>query len=291
MKSASSRTYILPTGYGLSFAIVCLFLLAVAFASSNNAIYLLCFVMSSLGIQSLVLTNKNTENVEINALEIPDFHADESGFAIVTVHNASIEDAHSLRCEFALKTMKNSWTMLPHLKPGERARLRIPVEQKHSGRYAIPKLKLSSDFPFYLSRSWKMHAAQTNYYVYPPRKGVKAFSQKAYALQQKDEIIQDEFKGHRDYRENDSPRSIDWKVSSRLQKTTVKEYETEGTKKVMLRWQDVEATGDADKKAQLSLWIDLAEKNEYQYGLVLPHLDIELGSGAKHKSQCLRALV
>jgi uncharacterized protein (DUF58 family) len=287
VKSPSSKTYILPTGYGVSFAVVCIFLLAIAFASTNNAVYLLCFVMASLGVQSLIITNKNIENTQVENLEIPDFFADEAGAALVNLHNSSISVVESLRYDLG----KEAPVTMDRLQAGERRLLRIPLAPRMAGRHRSPRLKISSDFPFYFSRSWKTYQREVEFYVYPPRVGVRDFSSKAFLLQATEAETQDDFKGHRDYRENDSPRSIDWKVSSRLQKTTVKEYDQQASKKIWLRWEDCAATSDYERLSQLSLWIDLAERRDYEYGVMLPHRVIEFNKGPAHKALCLRALL
>jgi uncharacterized protein (DUF58 family) len=289
VKSPSSRTYILPTGYGFSFAAVCIFLLAVAFASTNNAVYLLCFVMSSLAVQSLVITNKNIEKLDVTHLEVADFFADELGYAKVSVQNTLLNDIENIQYEFDKKKPTN----VSRMRPGERQQVQVALGLATSaaGRQTCPKLRISSDFPFFFARSWKTYQSDIQFYVYPARKGLSPFSASAYLLHDADAQTQDEFKGHRDYRDNDSPRSIDWKVTSRLQKITVKEYDSEGTKKIWLRWQDTPVGSDSDRKSQLSLWIDLADKKDFEFGLILPSRTIDFGKGPNHKTLCLRALV
>lgn len=243
--------------------------------------------MSSLAVQSLVITNKNIEKIEVTSVEVADYFADETGYAKVSIHNPLLSDLENIVFEFE----KKNPVSVAKLRPGERRQVQIPLSLKSSGKHYCPKLKISSDYPFFFARSWKTFQSENAFFVYPPRVGQNAFSANAFLLHDSETETQDEFKGHRDYRDNDSPRAIDWKVTSRLQKMTVKEYDSQGAKKIWLRWQDVPVAFAQNRAAQLSLWIDLADKMNFEYGLILPHQTIEFGLGPTHKTLCLRALV
>jgi uncharacterized protein (DUF58 family) len=277
----------LPTVYGFCFAAVCMFLLAIAYASTNNAVYLLCFVISALGIQSLIITNKNTDKMRVNQLEIPDFFADEPGFGLLHIANADTTPARNFRCEMVGEPAVE----VEIFHPEERRPLRLPISTKPAGFHKAPKVKVSSDFPFYFSRSWRTYVQPFDFAVYPARVGTSQFSSNAFLANGAETETQDDFKGHRDYRDNDTPRSIDWKVSSRVQKLTVKEYDQQSAKKIRLRWQDANAPTDAQRRSQLSLWVDLAEKRDFEYAVELPSRTIDFGRGPAHKALCLRALL
>jgi uncharacterized protein (DUF58 family) len=155
----------------------------------------------------------------------------------------------------------------------------------------LPPLRISSDFPFHFARSWKKHYSTLTFGVFPARKGQLEFPARAFADLNLQTPNQDDFKSHRDYQNTDSQRRIDWKVTARMDKMMVKEYDQQTTTKVTLRWDDCPQPSDDEKKSQLSLWIDLAEKKNFEYALRIPGASLDFGKGPQHRLQCLRALL
>ncbi|MBC7370536.1 MAG: DUF58 domain-containing protein [Bdellovibrionaceae bacterium] len=281
------KTYILPTLYGVAFGFVCILILGIAFASTNNAVYFLCFLLTVLGVQSLVTTNKNTERFDISRIEVEDFFADETGFARIYLHNQSAEDLHQV----SLETASASKIEVLVLRSHERKEIQMPIAIAKPGLHQFPPVKVSSDFPFYFARSWKKHYGDLKFAVFPSRRGQIEFPAEAFADIHLQQLNQDEFKSHREYETSDSPRRIDWKVTARLDKMMVKEYDQQTTTKVTLRWEDCPQSNPDDKKSQLSLWIDLAEKKNFEYAVILPGFHIEFGKGPQHRLNCLRSLL
>jgi len=281
------KTYIMPTMYGVAFGFICILLLAIGFASANNAIYFLCFFMVALGSQSLVLTNGTTEKMKIAHLHAEDFFADEVGSLRLSLHNPSKEDLRGVQ----LSIDANSLVDISRLKAGEHRDVTLPLTVTTPGFVKIPNVRVSSDFPYHFSRSWKKYLSDLSVSVYPARRGSAQFAKTAFTARNNESQNLDDFKGHREYQTTDSPRSIDWKVTARVQKTMVKEYDPQTSRKIILRWEDCAQSSEEDKRSQLSLWIDLAEKNNFDYSLELPSRHISYGRGPHHKSECLRALL
>lgn len=284
------KTYIMPTLYGVSFAVICLVLFSIAFVSTNNAVYFLCFLMVALGSQSLLLTNRTTENLKVMHLRADDFFAEEAGAILLQIHNPTAQDLQSLEFRFS-KVFQSAGIVVERLGAGEHREIRLPFISALPGVFKVPEIRISSDFPYHFSRSWKKHISNLNLYVYPARKGTAQFAKAAFAQRGLELQSLEEFKDHREYRKTDSPRSIDWKVSARMRKIMSKEYEPEDSRKITLRWNDCPQAEAQAKKSQLSLWIDLAEKNNYDYALELPNRTFPFAKGPQHKSQCLRALI
>lgn len=281
------KTYIMPTLYGVAFGFVCLLLFGIGFASTNNAVYFLCFFMVALGSQSLILTNRITDKVKITQTAAEDFFADETGRLRLALHNPTQEDLQSL--QFSLS--KESVLEVERLRAGEHRDISVPLFMKEPGIYKLPRLSVSSDFPYHFSRSWKKHNIEVSVCVFPARRGSPQFAAAAYTSRNAESLNLDDFKGHREYQKSDSPRSIDWKVTARVQEVMVKEYDPLTSRKLTLRWEDCTQASEADKKSQLSLWIDLAEKNNFEYALELPSRHIGFSRGPQHRGECLRALL
>lgn len=293
-KSKSSRfqekhqkTYIVPTAYGVAFGFICILLFGIGFASTNNAVYFLCFFMAALGSQSLILTNRNIEKLQILQLRIEDFFADETGSLRVLTYNPTQDDIESVVVEISPECR----FVLDKLKTGERREVLIPFKITSEGVHQIPSLKIYSEFPYHFSRSWKRHYHDLQAFVYPARMGVSQFATTAHTQRLQENQSLDDFKGHRDYQKSDTPRSIDWRVSARMQKMMTREFDPQNSRKLTLRWDDCPQISESEKKSQLSLWVDLAEKNNMEYALDLPLRMLPYGRGPQHKAACLRALL
>lgn len=284
---SANKTYIAPTLYGAAFAAICILLLGIAFASTNNAVYFLCFLLSALGIQSLLTTNKNIESLEILRIEVADFFADETGFIRVFLQNPGSEDLHGI----SLETTPDQQKLLPLLRSKERKELQLLLTTYTAGIHDLPPLKATSDFPFYFTRSWKKYKSMGTFAVFPARRGQPEFSAQAFADTHLKSPNQDEFKNHREYQNSDSPSRIDWKASARTNHLLVKEYDPYTTTKVTLRWEDCPQSSVEEKKSQMSLWIDLAEKKNFEYAVILPEQRLDFDKGPQHHHQCLRALL
>lgn len=281
------KTYILPTLYGVALGGLCLLLLGIAFASTNNAVYFLCFLLSSLAIQSLVETNKNIELLEITHFEIKDFFADETGAILLCLKNLGSKSIYDLQIG-ASALLSQSVPLMPALLKKE---IQIPLKIKSPGIHSVPFLQISSEFPFHFARSWKKNYIDISFYVFPPRRGLSEFSRQAFVGRDLKANELDNFKSHREYQTTDSPQRIDWKVTARTEKLMVKEFDQNSATKINIRWEDCPQTEDSEKYAQLSLWIDLAEKSNYEYSLTLPKVTIGYGHGPQHRLTCLRALL
>lgn len=280
------KTYIMPTSYGVAFGCICILLFGIGFASANNAVYFLCFFMTALGSQSLIVTNRNIEKLKILQLAIEDFFADEVGVVRLLVHNTTQEDMENILFEIG----PEGNFLLEKLRAGERREIQVPFKSA-DGIQKVPTLKVSSQFPYYFSRSWKKYYHEVKAFVYPARNGSAQFARAAHTQRFQESQSLDDFKGHREYQKSDSPRSIDWRVTARVQKLMTKEFDPQSSRKLTLRWEDCPQTSDQEKKSQLSLWVDLAEKNNMEYALDLPHRQLPYGKGPQHKMECLRSLL
>jgi len=115
----------------------------------------------------------------------------------------------------------------------DKSRVRLSYEEKAvmRGRFKIGPVEAESDFPFLLFTRRRVLEEYSEILVYPEvtdMKGFPAYEQIITASVNK--IIttiggSNEFFGIRDYQTGDSMRSIDWKVSARMNQLVVKEFE------------------------------------------------------------------
>lgn len=290
------KTYILPTLVGLVFAILLLCLLYLSLATNNNLIYLYTFFLIGISIASMWSTNSNVNRVNISSVKVDGHFADEIGYAEVILKNSSLKPIFNLDVYFS----KDQKSNLAKLSASEETKIKIPLTLKQRGLHKIPKLTLASDFPFGFLRSWKVHKSEQDYFVFPERKGVHQFPQthaddnSSLATNKKTHLSNQsemEYWGHRKYRNNDSPRQIDWKAYARTRKLLVKDYQKLSSKEVQLNWNQTKGLSSfEDRLNQLALWIDMCETQGISYSLELGFFQFPLDKGPQHYLHCLKKL-
>jgi uncharacterized protein (DUF58 family) len=100
----------------------------------------------------------------------------------------------------------------------------------------------------------------------------------------------DDFYGFRDYRQGDSLRQIHWKGLARGQSLQTKHYGAYADRSVWLDWDMFPGAGVEQRLSHLCYWALEFESRDEEYGLRLPGVLIEPGSGDKHRERVLQEL-
>jgi uncharacterized protein (DUF58 family) len=100
----------------------------------------------------------------------------------------------------------------------------------------------------------------------------------------------DDFYGFRDYRQGDSLRHLHWKGLAKGQALQSKQYTAYADRSVWLDWDMFDGFPVEQRLSHLCHWaLDFEGKND-EYGLRIPGVVIEPGSGEKHLGEVLQAL-
>lgn len=289
LRKNKQRTYILPSRYGLLFGGAISVLLLLAFGYANNLVFLVCFFLSSFAIVTMYLTNQNVKEVEVVSLSSVSFFADDQGTISVHLHSQNRQDLLNLRLE---SQGFESWIDEVPRDLGSSAVLFLPKTKR--GWHEVPRIKIESVFPYQLFRSWKNIKVTHRYLVFPTREGRPSFPPQGDEVGEttsQKQANQEEYIGAKLYEKSDSPRKIDWKSTARTQILQVKKFDSKQGENAIFRWQDTQFLIPFESRiSQLALWIDIAEKKNLNYQLILPHWKSDLSHGSKHWSHCLEAL-
>ena len=289
-----NKTYIIPTGFGFCFSVIILVLLYSSFASGNNFLYLYTFFLTSIGVTSLRLTNDNVSTIKIESVEIQDVFAGVPTFALVTLFNSSSRAKSFI--EVYQKPHKK--TIIAEIPANSVYQARIELDGYSRGLQTVPKLSVSTTFPFYLLNSWKVSRSKETFVVFPAPAGVSQFPVDGNLEDIEDSRIVDrktgtdsEFAGHRKFETGDSFRQVDWKAYARTEKMLVKDYQSFRSQEVHLRWENTLFKSDVESRlCQLALWIEIAEAKGFQYSLELPGMNLQSQRGRSHYLRCLTSL-
>lgn len=262
------RPFIIPSRFGFYFGSGILVLIALAYTYANQLIYLIAFFYSSLVFIAMHLTNNNMKSVEVSEFFIRNFFQDEPGKIRITLQNThSKYSARFILIELPAHKLK---TVIDEIPPNAYRTVEIDLTLSARGRYAYPKLVLSSRFPFNLFYTWKRLSWNEQFLLYPAREGSAQppctsedeISKKIDLSSAIRAANSDNFLGHRSYNQYDNYKRIDWKVYARKNKFFVKTFETDSARICFVDTTEyLRPWDDFDKRIkQLTKWIFEAQK-------------------------------
>lgn len=280
------RIFILPTRAGLGFAGLLLVMLLGAINYDNNLVFGLTFLLTGLGLVSMLHSYRNLAHLQVRAGQgCPGFVGDRIGFQVWL----RPDDA---RPRFALSLkVAGAATLTSVSIEGNAAWLQMKARQR--GPLPLGLVTVSSSYPLGLFYAWSRVAFDHTELAYPepalpgPPPPTLAEGKYQAGMQQ---TGSEDFRGLRTYRPGDSLRHVHWKAWAREQGMLIKEF---GSNQAHSCWLDFAATGERDAEARLRRlcrWILEAERGQVSYGLRLPGLAIAPARGNAHRDRCLAAL-
>lgn len=285
----------MPTGFGWAFAVMSFIMLALAIGYLNNLLYFFVFLLISMALTGMWLTNKNVDSVVVRQIEALDLFANESGLFLLHLENK--------RPSIFLYDIQISW------QKNKEASDAVTVKEVHRGQnqylsfrptqrgwQSAPRLVIQSVFPFHMLRAWKYYESSEKILVFPEKKGQSEFPDAEGGLfSDSNQRLQTEteglFRDHRDFQKTDSPNRIDWRRSLKHQKHLVRNYESPTEQNIQLSWQQTAHLGSFEERvSQLALWVDLAFRRNYLFSLKLQNQETGFDRSSEHYRACLRQL-
>jgi len=294
------RVYIFPTLQGWLYAVMLVVMLLGAINYNNSMAYILCFLLTSLGLVCMINTYRNLVGLILTSTTPKPIFAEQQALFPIQLDNRlgmarfsiQIESYETLKKLFRKRKQHNIVSV--SVKAGKPSTSYYPVTTSQRGILEMERLKLSTNFPLGLFSAWAYFKPEFYCLVYPTPKGNKQLPQNVLQEENVDYGIQsgtDDFSGFRKYRSGDPVNSIAWKAFAREQGLLVKQFSGNGSQTLILSWDAVLNINDVESRlSQLCYWILLAEKSSIHYGLEIPGTKIEPDLGTHHKERCLEAL-
>lgn len=285
--------FILPTRYGWWFLglIVLLYLLGTNY--QNNLILLLSYLLLSLFLLTIVLCYQNLSGLTLSCLTAAEGFAEdglsEKGIDINLQLNAAAADNQRhlmLKLQF---TGQQHQVVSQHCTPA----VSLNISAGKRGKYPLPRVKVSSQYPFGLWQAFSYVALAQHYWVYP---APAQQSQAAGVMPEQDqasadkEVSDDTLSA---YRQGDSIRHLVWKRLARDPATPIVRQQHTPPPQLQPDWVVVPAvSGDALERALRQACRDLLtlEQSGASYGLKLPAFTIAQAKGPAQLQRCLQAL-
>jgi uncharacterized protein (DUF58 family) len=283
------QLFMLPTRYGLVFAVLLAVQLLAAINYGNGPAYALTFLLGSLAVVSMLHTHRNLLRLRLSASrETPVFAGQVATFRIHLVNQAAAP-------RFGVSVVCNKTEIACVDVPARgSAAVELPVPAARRGWLEVPHVSISTRFPLGLLYSWSRRVALGQTCLVYPRPAeptpFRARPAEDYAATAGLRAGGDDFIGVREFRAGDSPRHVDWKAVARGQAWHTKQFGGGYRASVWLDWDTLAGLDIETRLSVLTRWVLEAQRQGMLYGLRLPEKTLSPDCGEAHQHECLMAL-
>lgn len=279
------RIYILPSRLGLWFALLVLILYLLGTNYQNNLILLSSFMLLSLLLLTMLLAFYNLYQLELSVVADAETFADQPAALPLQLNSANCQ-----MLQLGLQGQRLQ-QLVPVISGQQAFALQLP--QLSRGCYELPRLKLSSQFPFGLFNCWSYPALSAQLWVYPAAlapTGQQNIDEDPDHQGQTQPLEGSEWL--KPYQAGDQPRRILWKkLATNPQQPIVRQQQDGNT--VNEQWVKVPNASGAALELALQhacYRLQQLEGAGSRYGLLLPDKTLALGQGTQHLQRCLQEL-
>lgn len=280
------RVYVLPTRFGLFFALLLLAMGLGALNYNNNPALLLALLLAGAANASLLAAHLQLSGLQVSAIGAEPVAA---GMPLALRVHARASRGRERR---GLRVETGGVAATLSLAEGDgQATLLLPTT--HRGWLVPGRLRISTTQPLGLALAWAYAWPDTPLLVYPapevlapplPQGGGATAASRLHPAG-------DDVHHLRAYRRGDARRAIAWKPSARRDSLLVREYEQPQGSDLELDWRALTGLDTEARIRRLARWVDDAERDGRHYRLLLPgQAPLGPGSGSVHRHACLRAL-
>lgn len=280
------RIYVLPTRYGLFFALLLATMTLGALNYNNNPALILCFLMLSLMLSAMLRGYLNLSGLRLESV------------IAVPVHAGALQQLRlrfvpsSRRLHEGLILERDGRRTGFSIRDGAALVVELAVTTRRRGWMPAGRFKLYSRQPLGLFEVWSWLHPDTATLVWPALEkdppappGAGGSNRPRPQRGSSDEPI-----ALRDYRSGDPMRQVAWKHSARMDRLLVREYEEPDGSEQLFSWQALAPMSSDARARRLARWLYEASRQGQSITLVMPDARIGPGQGPSHLHACFRAL-
>ena len=288
---------------GLVFVSAGLFVLVAAWNTGNSLLYLVCGMMLSLMLVSVLLARITLVRLSVERSFPRIVHAGQSAELVIRVRNDKrVFHSFSLDVEAGQSDGGPAGYILK-VSPGEVATLAVPRTFNRRGIHHLGPTRLSTGYPFGLFEHGLLRDGSHEVLVYPELKDLKESLVERVLVP--GEMVSrggrglgSEYHGLREYSHGDDARLISWKVSAKQGKLMLREFERPEHKGLVLVLDtDLEGCDALDAEEALENAVTFCAslayrciRDGYDVDLMVPGESVGFGSMARHLHRVLRCL-
>lgn len=279
--------YILPTRYGLLFALLVAALVIAAFNYSNNLVFGLCFLLAGIGLVAMLQTWRNLVGLEIEIHDPKPVFAGQAARFPVYMRRTSPAAGIALDLR-----MEDGVPAHLDLSAVSAAGAFCALTARSRGLLAPRRLVIESRFPLGLLRAWSVVIPAARALIYPaPLTGVPRVHHAAGQGDSDSVTVEgDDFAGLRLYRQGEPLHHVSWKVMARTGELHTKVFTGEGPERGRIAWDDAPGGDTETRLSILTAWVLEATRQGESFSFHLPGIEFGADQGQAHCERCLRAL-
>lgn len=281
------RVYILPTRQGLLFGAVLIAILLGAINYDNGLAFALVFLLTGLGMVSILHTWRNLQGLRLEAGRAQAVFAGEPARFPLGLYNNGSESRPAVTLAPAA-----GGTITLDVAPGMQW-IDLTRTAPRRGRLSLGRLTISTRFPLGLFRAWSPLELNMDCLVYPapaPQRGLPPGQPGVTGSGSERGQGHDDFAALRPYHAGDSLRHVDWKAVAREQGMHTKQFAGEAAQELWLAWELLPNLTAEARLSRLCRWVLEADAAGLAYGLRLPDRIITPDFGPAQRRRCLEAL-
>jgi uncharacterized protein (DUF58 family) len=280
--------FIVPTLHGFGFVLILLLVLIAGINYQNALAHALAFLMLGLFLVAMLQTHRNLVGLVLSQTRpIQGFVGQKVSVTFQVQSDAGrVHDGLSffwpnrpIGQGFAVD--RNGTTIFRQAIPD------------HRGWYEPGRLRLETVYPFGLFRAWSWLDFDCKILSYPkpvPCEGRVSQEDSELKAGRRSSLGADDVKALRDFQDGDDQRHIHWRASAKLDRLTVKSYESQQSSSQWLRLAALEALPMADRLGGLAYLIEAASKRGDAFGLDLYGQQLPVASGPGQERKALKRL-
>ena len=283
------RIYILPTVQGYAFALLLFVLFLWAINYSNSMGFAFTFLLTAVALNSMWQAHDHLLRLIVHPGQAePVFAGQEARF------NFRLENPDPApRYGVALQGRDQP----PHyvdVPAHGAATVTVTVPAPRRGWLRLGRIRVLTRYPLGLLQAWSWVEFEPGCLVYPRPRGRRplpaAVPSAAGTGVGEQGLGNEDYTGFRPYAPGDSPRRIAWKAATRGGPLLVKCFTDQARPELWLDWRLLGIDNVEPRLEQLCQWVLKADREDRQYGLLLPGARIAPAHGDAHRRRCLEAL-
>lgn len=279
------RVYILPTRFGLAFAVLLLAMLIGALNFNNNPALLLALLVIATTMISFHHTVGQLNHVELISVGADPVHAGQTLRLRLGFRSKSDRERPHLQLDQDGRSTRFS------LAAGTDGTAEIALPTTHRGLHRVGRFRLWTEYPFGITWAWSILHPDAHVLVYPrPEQQAPPLPIGDPRLQgQRMRFPGDDWHGLREHRPGDPPKHVAWKPSARQERLLVKEFADPQSQAVLLDWHALPLARE-QRISRLTRWVIDARDRQVPFRLRLPDTELGPDQGAAFAATCLREL-
>ncbi|MDR2013962.1 MAG: DUF58 domain-containing protein [Rhodanobacter sp.] len=279
------RIYVLPTRFGLGFAVLLFVMLLGALNYGNNAALLMTCLLAAAAGASVFFGFRTVNGLSLLRARADTVHAGEP----LPLHFRFAAGTHARP---SLRLRRDAAETAFAVAAGMETQATLLVTQTRRGWFRPGRVRLATEYPLGLFHLWSWLHPDLEFLIYP------ALETPAPPLPSGDGFLgerlnsgaNEEHAGLRDYRPGDPPRQIAWKASVRHDRLLARDVDRHSSEALTFDYAQLRGLDAEARIRRLAAWIVAAEAAQRSYTLRLPGEVIGPWLGTTQRHACLRAL-